>query len=82
MAAAKAGKHAPGSTLTYHDVEGEKEWFDRYGSNGYGFGPSEYKVYISRAIPSKHLYIAIEEGAEDFILGASRTGGGLNWSLK
>ena len=82
LAAAKAGKHAPGSTLTYHDVEGEKEWFDRYGSNGYGFGPSEYKVYISRAIPSKHLYIAIEEGAEDFILGASRTGGGLNWSLK
>lgn len=82
LAAAKAGKHAPGSTLTYHDVDGEKEWFAKYGNNGYGFGPSEYKVYISRAIPSKHLYIAIEEGGEDFILGASRTGGGLNWSLK
>ena len=82
MAAAIAGKHAPGSTLTYHDVDGEKEWFEKYGNNGYGYGPSEYKVYISRAIPSNHKYIAIEVGEESAIIGKSQGRGSLNWSLK
>jgi len=82
LAAAIAGKHAPGSTLTYHDVDGEKEWFEKYGNNGYGYGPSEYKVYISRAIPSNHKYIAIEVGEESAIIGKSQGRGSLNWSLK
>lgn len=78
-AAAKAGKHAPGSILIYHDVDGEQEWFKKYGNYGYDFGPTEYRVYISRAIPSNHLYMATEIGSrqEEFMLGQTN----LNWIL-
>lgn len=79
-AAAKDGKHAPGSTLTYHDVDGEQEWFAKYGNNGYGFGPIQYRVYVSRSIPSNPQYLATEIGSdqEEFMLGQTS----LNWSLK
>ena len=78
-AAAKAGKHAPGSSLTYHDVEGEKAWFRDYGYNDGTFGPTQYRVYISRAISDRPMYIASEIGSrqEEFMLGQAD----LNWSL-
>ena len=80
-AAAKAGKHAPGSSLTYHDVEGEKAWFRDYGYNDGTFGPTQYRVYISRAIPSNHRYIATEVGSyQEEMLRNSTGSGSLNWS--
>ena len=83
-AAAKAGKHAPGSTLIFHDVEGEKEFFKQVGYNERDFhGPIEYRVYVSRAISADEpKYMAIRVGLEDSIVPASQGRGSLNWSLK
>ena len=83
-AAAKAGKHAPGSTLIFHDVEGEKEFFKQVGYNERDFhGPIEYRVYVSRAISADQpKYMAIRVGEEDSIVPASQGRGSLNWSLK
>ena len=83
-AAAKAGKHAPGSTLIFHDVEGEKEFFKQVGYNERDFhGPIEYRVYVSRAISADQpKYMAIRVGVEDSIVPASQGRGSLNWSLK
>lgn len=80
-ASAKAGEHAPGTILIFHDVEGEKEFFKQVGYSDQGFfGPTEYRVYVSRAIPSDHKYLAAEIGSrqEEFMLGQTS----LNWSLK